>query len=476
VTSTKSDVNLWDAGKDLSSALGMLVRWWVFRWDWWLDCLALVLVYAVVATPVDGHQWRVVPGWPTASATLVVFLTLAVCLLVWRRRGPAQGWYGMWRTKRDKERERNTFAKVVRELELKGRDGLLGVGDPYPRLRDVRVTNGVTTGRVELPPGLKDGMVGFLKRRDDIAGCYPDDRRHGPIERLLMYPAPVNASRHANFVLIRRPLELPAPLTEVAPAAAQSYRLGSGFYGDVRWDLVDDPHAGIFGPTRTGKGNLVRYIAIQALRAGQHVDVIDGTGSREWEPLLAHQGLFRWRPYDGPSDDARFYTWACETVNLFGEDMALRNRTIGGAGHDNFTNAAKAGAIGGLRRRLLVVDEASSTLQYAGSSKPVKAAVDELAGLIDAAAKAAAKAGGHVVVMDQLPYQGATGIAQATRAQLGRWVVTGPVPDQMKPAVSGLQSWPFDTPEGRGFAATGRRGLSAELLVVPQVGRDAVRG
>lgn len=473
MTSTKQDVNALDLTKDLSSLVSTVVRWVWQRVDWWLDLTAVLVVQAYAAVVIDGRQVKVVPMWPAASAELVTLLFLLVVLGVWRRVGPLQGWYDGWRLRREKGRERSTFAKVVRELEIKGRDGMLGMGDPYPRLRDVAITNGVVTGRVELPPGLKDGMYGFLKLRDSIAGCYPDHRRHGPIERLLLFPAQVNASRHANFVLIRRPLEAAPGLSfeEVPPARPQAYRLGQGFHGDVLWDLVDDPHAGFFGPTRSGKGNVARYVALQALAAGQQVTVIDGTGSREWEPLSAYPELFRWRPYDGPQDDARFYGWACEAINEFGSDMARRNRLIGEAGHDNFTHAAHARALGGLRRRLLVVDEASTTLTYAGAAKPVAAAVAELAGLVDAAAKAAAKAGGHVLLMDQLPYQGATGIAQSTRAQLGRWVATGPIPDQMKPAVSGLSSWPFDTPEGRGFAATGRRGLSAELLVVPEVGR-----
>jgi hypothetical protein len=366
------------------------------------------------------------------------------------------------------------FARVVRELEIKGKDGMLGVGDPYPRLRDVATLDGVVTGRVELPPGLRDGMVGFLKMRDSIAGCYPDHPKHGPIERLFLAPSHVNASRHAQFTLIRTPLRLPAPLEVVPPARGSSYRLGRGFRGDVVWDLQDDPHAGFFGPTRSGKGNLARYVALQALNAGQHVDVVDGTGSREWEPLTAYGDLFCWRPFNGPGDEAGFYRWACQAVNGFGSDVADRNQRIGAAGFDNFNHVAKAGLLNGLRRRVLIVDEASTTLTYSGPQKPVTEAVKELAGLVDAAAKAAAKAGGHVLLMDQLPYQGATGVAQSTRAQLGRWVATGPVPDQMRQAVSGLVSWPFDTPPGQGFAATGRRGLSAEMFVVPEVGRAAV--
>ncbi len=214
-------------------------------------------------------------------------------------------------------------------------------------------------------------------------------------------------------------------------------------------------------------------MALQALHAGQQVDVIDGTGSHEWAPLLAYEGLFRWRPYE--ADDVPFYVWADGLLDELGAGMVGRNRWIGERGFDNFTALAKAGAAGGMRRRLLIVDEASTTLTTASSEKRVKDLVGSVSGKVDAVAKTAAKAGGHLIVADQLPYQGQSGMASSTRAQLGRWVATGPVPNEMKPGVSGLQSWPFDTPEGRGFAATGRRGLSAELLVVPQVGREAVR-
>lgn len=473
MTSTKQDVNVLDLGKDLSSALSGLVRWWCRWFDLWVDLTVVLLAQSWLAVALDGAQWRLVSAWPAASAELVVFLCLLVVLVVWRRRGPMQGWYGPWRLRREKGKERGLFARVVRELEIKGSDGLLGVGDPYPRLRQVSILDGVVTGRVELPPGLPGGMPAFLKLRDSIAGCYPDHPRSGPVERLYLHPCDVNASRHATFTLIRTPLRLPPPLEEVAPAAAQSYRLGRGFRGDVRWDVVDDPHASINGPTRSGKGNLARYIALQALHAGQRVDVIDGTGSHEWAPLLVYEG-FRWRPYE--ANDVPFYVWADGVLDELGQDMVARNRAIGERGFDNFTAMAKAGKAGGLRRRLLIVDEASTTLTSASADKRVKDLVASVAGKVDAVAKTAAKAGGHLVVCDQLPYQGQAGLASATRAQLGRWVATGPVPGEMKPGVSGLQAWPFDTPEGRGFAATGRRGLSAELLVVPQVGREAVRG
>lgn len=463
------DANVFDLGKDISSLVSGFVRWWC-RWvDVWLDLTVVWVLWSWV--PSGGL--RVVSSWPAAPTQLVALVVLLAVLVVWRRRGPCQGWYDRWRLRRELGRERGMFARVVRELEIKGKDGMLGVGDPYPRLRDVATLDGVVTGRVELPPGLKDGMVGFLKMRDSIAGCYPDHPKHGPIERLFLAPSHVNASRHAQFTLIRSPLRLPPPLEDVQAARASSYRLGKGFRGDVVWDVVDDPHMSVNGPTRSGKGNLLRYVALQALNAGQQVTVGDGTGSREMEPLLAYQGLFQWRPYD--ADDLAFYTWLDGALDEFGWDMVHRNRAIGERGFDNFTDMAKAGEAHGLRRRLLLIDEASTTLTTASTDKRLKSLVESVAGKVDIVAKTSAKAGGHLIVADQLPYQGQAGLAQATRAQLGRWLVTGPVPDQMKQAVSGLQTWPFDTPPGQGFAATGRRSLSAELLVVPRVGRGAVR-
>lgn len=475
VTSTPQDVNAFDLFKDVSSLVSSLVRWWCQRLDWWLDLSAVLLVQSWAALALaDVAGWRVVPAWPAAPPTVVTLVVLLLGMLVWRARGPLQPWYDGWRLRREKGRERSTFARVVRELEIKGRDGVLGIGDPYPRLRDVHVLDGVVTGRVELPPGLRDGMYGFLKRRDDIAGCYPDHPRHGPIERLFLSPADVNASRHALFTLIRTPLRLPLPLDEVPAARGSSYRLGRGFRGDVVWDLEDDSHASVNGPTRSGKGNLLRYVALQALEAGQQVDVVDGTGSHEWAPLRAYGERFRWRPYEG--DDAVFYPWVDSLLDDFGWDMVARNRAIGERGFDNFSKMVKAREAGGMRRRLVVVDEASTTLTYAGTDKRLAGLVASVAGKVDAVAKTSAKAGGHLMVADQMPYQGQVGLASSTRSQLGRWVATGPVPDQMRQAVSGLQSWPFDTPSGQGFAATGRRGQSAEMLVIPEVGRAAVRG
>lgn len=473
MTSSKQDVNVLDLGKDLSSLVSGLVRWWCRWFDLWVDLTVVLLVQSWLGLALDGAQWALIPAWPAASAELVTLLTLLVALMVWRRRGPLQGWYGPWRLRREKGRERSTFARVVRDREIKGSDGLLGVGDPYPRLRVDGILDGVTVGLVKLPPGLPGGMEWFLKQRDTIEGAYPDHPRYGPVERLYLSRASTNGSREASFTLIRTPLRLPPPLEDVAPAAAQSYRLGRGFRGEVRWDVVDDPHASINGPTRSGKGNIARCIALQALHAGQRVDVIDGTGSHEWSPLLAYEGLFRWRPYE--ANDVSFYVWADTVLDDLGAEMVARNRAIGERGFDNFTAMVKAGRAAGMRRRLLIIDEASTTLTTASPDKRVKDLVGSVAGKVDAVAKTAAKAGGHLIVVDQLPYQGQAGLASATRAQLGRWVATGPVPNEMKPGVSGLQSWPFDTPEGRGFAATGRRGLSAELLVVPQVGREAVR-
>lgn len=437
---------------------------WVRRWGDLLACLGLAGVVAWWLSPYLG-EWKLVPTWPAAPLPIVAAVMLAVTAVLFWLRCPlpaVQTWFDRKAEARLRRREAFAWHEAARAAGLEG-----------TKVKDVASLDGVVTARVEIPAGLPGGMPALLHARDTLAGGYPDDRRYGPIERLFLNPCEVNASRHAYLTVIRTPLQLPPPLEEVLPARGSAYRLGRGFRGDVYWDLNDDPHASVNGPTRSGKGNLLRYIALQALEAGQHVDVLDGTGSHEWAPLLGYGGLFRWRPYE--ENDLAFYTWAAGVLDDFGADMVARNREIGQRGFDNFGHMLNAQRAGGMTRRLLLVDEASTTLRSASPDKRVAGLVASVAGKVDAVAKTAAKAGGHLVAADQLPYQGQVGLAPATRAQLGRWVVTGPVPDEMRPAVSGLRSWSFETPEGRGFAATGRRGHSAEMLVIPEVGRNAVR-
>jgi hypothetical protein len=302
-----------------------------------------------------------------------------------------------------------------------------------------------------------------------IADNYQRHKVYGHVEHIRFLPATEDRSRRVRVSIIRRTLYTPPPLERVQPARQHELYLGETHGGPVWWHLADDAHALIAAPTRLGKGVLVRMMATQALLAGWVVVVLDGTGSPEWNVMSPHPN-FVWQQ---AVDPRAWYQWAVGTVVEAGDGLRDRLVQIGAAGFDNWMHATEAGRtdVAG-PRMLLIMDETTATLGMSKDSPNAKAA-KQLAEHIDTATRAWAKAGGHVVVMDQSPYQGITGLAQPTRNQLGRYVGLGSLTGVQQEMIGGLRDWPFVSGEP-GHGCTGRKGSPPSELRVPGCPREVI--
>lgn len=447
---------------------------WVLRWRlptlwciWWVLFLGLpwfVLQLAAVGLTVSLTQpWAITQLYVDASNTRALpfggpgHASAAVWALAawWWRLSPAERW------RRAVDLEAARWQQAMRKANLSPANRLtrvtLNAGNVHAVLA---TTSSLAQPRWELHETLN-------RLAPVIAANYPRHPQLGYPEHIRFTPADENRSRRVKVSVIRRVLATPPPLDLVGPARPNALYLGESHRGQLWWDLRDDAHALVAAPTRLGKGVLVRMMATQALLAGWRVVVLDGTGSSEWAACAGHPG-FVWQRADEPR---AWYRWALEVVDDLAGHMRQRNGRVGEAGFDNWQHAHDAGTLIG-PRVLVVIDETTATL---GLSKdhPCAKQAQQLAAHIDTVARAWAKAGGHVIVVDQAPYQGITGLSQPTRNQLGRYVGIGSLSLIQQQMIGGSQDWPHVSGE-KGHGCTGRRGAAPEEVRIPNAERHVI--
>lgn len=442
-----------------------LVAIWCLGWTFLLGLPAFALQLAAVGLTASLQQpWAVTLLYFDASNTHRLPFGLGLGLATVAVLVPLVWWW--WLSPREKWRravdlEAGRWQQAMRKSKLSPANRLtritLNAGNVHAVLA---ATSSLAEPRYELHETMN-------RLAPVIAARYPRHPQLGHVEHIRFTPADENRSRRVKVSIIRQVLRTPPPLTLVGPAHPNALYLGESHRGPLWWDLRDDAHALVAAPTRLGKGVLVRMMATQALLAGWRVVVLDGTGSSEWAACAAHPG-FVWQRADEPRV---WYRWALEVVEDLAGHMRERNGRVGDAGFDNWQHAHDAGvAIG--PRVLLVLDETTATL---GLSKdhPAAKQAQQLAAHIDTAARAWAKAGGHVIVVDQAPYQGITGLSQPTRNQLGRYVGIGSLSNTQQTMIGGTQDWPHVTGE-KGHGCTGRRGAAPDEVRIPNAERDVI--
>lgn len=448
---------------------------WALRWHllglwclWWVLILGLpmyALQLAAMGLALSLQQpWAVTLLYIDAANTHRLPWGLGIglaCAATWA----ATVWL-WWLSPQEKWRRAVDLEAVAWQRAVTGA-GL----SPVNRLTRITINAGNTHGvlaasRSLAAPG-RDLHETVARLAPVIASHYPRHGRHGHVEHIRATPADHDRARRVKISVIRQVLHTPPPVTLVGPARPNELYLGESHRGPLWWDLRDQAHALIAAATRMGKGVLARALATQALLAGWKVVVLDATGSREWAACATHPG-FVWQPADDPK---AWYRWANEIVADLASHMRQRNAAIGDAGYDNWQHAHDAGVHLG-PRVLLILDETTATLGV-NKDSPLAKPAQQLANHIDTAVRSWAKAGGHVIVIDQAPYQGLTGLSQATRNQLERYVGIGPMSTIQQQMVGGCQDWPHVSGE-KGHGCTGRRGAAPDEVRVPNAERDVI--
>lgn len=271
--------------------------------------------------------------------------------------------------------------------------------------------------------------------------------------------------------------EMLVPDTEAAPDHSR-VRLALGV--DVHcWDRDEHPHLGVYGPTRRGKGHVLRRVVWQVLQLGQMVVLIDGQAGSEhslfqglpnywWFDPEAYQAAnpaapAGWVLADLPAEQRD------EVLGLHPEQweqvahlvyvlnqlmsvaavargrMATSRRNLGQDWHEWSAQDRAANP-----RINVVVDEANTLLGKGnGPGKVGEELRRKIGAMLGVLLFGAAKNGVHVVISAQILYAGSW-MAKGMYAQMGQVVAVGNVPAQHQIMTTQVRPWP-DYPDEKGY-------------------------
>ena len=322
---------------------------------------------------------------------------------------------------------------------------------------NVRVT-------VAVPPGLTVDM---------IAAAAPALGGGLRAQAVVVRPDADQPMARAEVDVLYRRLVPPPPPERIDPPAAESaIVVGHGMSGPVLWDLDDEVHLGIFGPTGAGKGVEARWVALQWLASGREVVFVDGQGSAEWRAYEGVPGvtLAAFNPADPVGSLGRI----AEVLERFLVDAAAVAELCHAHDVDSWRHLP-AEVKAQHPRRLLMADELTAMLGRVPAKDPTADLRKRIGHQLGTALRTVRKAGAHMVVVDQVIYAGdETYLPGGSLGQVGRWVLIGSADATVTEMVAGTARlpWVADRP---GLGVTGRRGDPAPLPIeIPFVNRPCL--
>ena len=113
-------------------------------------------------------------------------------------------------------------------------------------------------------------------------------------QAITVQPWPQSPLAYADIDVMYRRLQPGRRIETVeAPDAEGEIMVGLGMAGPVVWELDDEAHLGIYGPSGAGKGVLARWVALQWVDPahGRELVIIDGQGAPEWAALADVPGV-----------------------------------------------------------------------------------------------------------------------------------------------------------------------------------------
>lgn len=159
--------------------------------------------------------------------------------------------------------------------------------------------------------------------------------------------------------------------------------LGQSASGEIiRWNVEQAPHIRVHGKTQgSGKTNLIKQIALCAVRAGHHVIVLDRRMFKDWQPFRRHVELV----------DNRKPGAFMATVAAVRDIYQQRDVQLGAAGADNIESLGI-----GMQRIFVVISEFGSAIRELADEQKV-VIVSALKTIISEAGAT----GVHLVMEDQ---------------------------------------------------------------------------
>lgn len=324
------------------------------------------------------------------------------------------------------------------------------------------------------------------KRARDLAGMLPIDGL-GWAEGIEIND--VTTDRTAFVEVILRYKQLPPPAmipADLGPAdrvvqdngdVHDCIRLGLGHEGWVYWDLDEDAHCNVVGPSGFGKGVTMAAMINQWVQRNWLVLIIDGGGAPEHE--------VQWGPLIGSAVSYYRFTVTEEIKSLFAWEAQLNDVLAYGVmisalcveqGVNKWADLSDE-----LKERYprigVFADELSLALQK-GDPKSMPDKIRKRIGNILATLRRGyRKYGVHVVMFDQVTHSGKTHLPQGALEQASMFMYVGPATrPQYRQMASSTMEWPsYKAGRGRGVAGKlGEPGTIKEV-VRPLVTPDHLR-